>query len=64
MEYIHVITDANTGKVTSRPFTAKEIKEHEAMVAKLEAQQVDPVEKLKSFLAANPDVANLLNGAN
>ena len=57
MEYTHVITDAVTGEVTIVPFTEEEILQYqsEAVVEK------DPVEKLKEFLLANPDVANILN---
>lgn len=57
MEYTHVITDAVTGEVTIVPFTEEEILQYqaEAVVEK------DPIEKLKEFLLANPDVANILN---
>lgn len=57
MEYTHVITDAVTGEVTIVPFTEEEILQYQA-----EAEvEKDPVEKLKEFLLANPDVANILN---
>ena len=32
------------------------------LIAARQASAGDPVEKLKRFLAANPDVANVLNG--
>lgn len=38
MEYIHIITDANTGETTQVPFTQEEIIEYEknAIAAKIE----------------------------
>jgi hypothetical protein len=57
MDYTHVITDAVTGEVTIIPFTQEEIDAYEA--AQVEVV-VDPVEKLRSFLEQNPDVASLL----
>lgn len=58
MEYTHVITDAITGEVTIIPFTQAEIEAYEAQQQTVE---VSPVDKLKQFLAANPDVAEILN---
>jgi hypothetical protein len=58
MEYTHVITDAITGEVTVVPFTEEEVLQHQANAIIAEK---DPVEKLKEFLLANPDVANILN---
>lgn len=57
MEYTHVITDAITGEVTIVPFTEEEILQYQSEVV----VEKDPVEKLKEFLLANPDVANILN---
>ena len=58
MDYTHVITDAVTGEVTIIPFTQAEI---EAYEAEQQIVEVSPVDKLKQFLAANPDVAEILN---
>ena len=33
------------------------------LIAAQQADAINPVEKLKRFLAANPDVANVLNGS-
>jgi hypothetical protein len=57
MEYTHVITDAITGEVTIIPFTQEEI---EAFEAQKQEVVVDPITKLKEFLANNPDVASIL----
>jgi len=38
MTYIERIHDASTGEITERPFTAKEIEEVEANIAKAEAE--------------------------
>lgn len=38
MTYIERIHDVSTGEITERPFTAKEIKEVEANIAKAEAE--------------------------
>lgn len=62
MEYIHVITNAQTGEVTQVPFTPEEIVAYEAQAAAEQVEQQDPVQKLQAFLAANPDVAQLING--
>ena len=58
MEYTHVITDAVTGEVTIVPFTEEEILQYQEETT---LSEKDPVEKLKEFLLANPDVANILN---
>lgn len=58
MEYTHVITDAVTGEVTVIPFTEEEVLAYQVEAA---ISEKDPVEKLKEFLLANPDVANILN---
>lgn len=58
MEYTHVITNAVTGEVTVIPFTEEEVLAYQA---EAESSEKDPVEKLKEFLLANPDVANILN---
>lgn len=58
-----------TGEVIIIQMTAEEISDAEAnaqRVAQEQAKQapaapVDPVQKLRSFLAENPDVAQLLN---
>lgn len=59
MEYTHVITDAITGEVTIIPFTQAEIEAYESQTE--EVVTVSPIDKLKQFLAANPDVAQILN---
>lgn len=61
MQLEHVIVDAETGEKTIVPFTQEEIDEYNAMVAQAQQSQQTPVEKLQAFLAANPDVAALVN---
>jgi hypothetical protein len=61
MDFFHVITDATTGETTSVPFTPEEAAAYMARAAAEQAAAVDPVDKLKAFLAANPDVAAILS---
>lgn len=51
------------------PITAEEARQFSSeveakMLAEANKNNVDPVEKLKAFLAANPDVQKLLGGNN
>lgn len=61
MDFIHVITDARTGETKHIPFTPEEAAAYMAQAAAEQAAVVDPVDKLKAFLAANPDVAAILS---
>ena len=62
MDFFHVITDATTGETKHIPFTPEEAAEHLARAAAEQAAATaDPVDKLKEFLAANPDVAAILS---
>lgn len=51
-----------TGEATERECTQEELDAIQAAQAEIPPEQpaVDPLDKLKSFLAANPDVAALL----
>ena len=51
-----------TGEITEIPLTKKELAEIASRepIVMIEPPVIDPVEKLKSFLASNPDVAELL----
>jgi hypothetical protein len=49
-----------TGEQTIVPLTDAEIAEMASRPAPVVQVPVDPVEKLRAFLAANPDVAGLL----
>jgi len=63
MEYVHIITNAETGEVSEIPFTDDEILQRQAEesdAAAKAALEADPVAKLKAFLNANPDVAQVL----
>ena len=60
MDFFHVITDATTGETKRIPFTPEEASAYMGEAAAEQAAAVDPVDKLKAFLAANPDVAAIL----
>lgn len=50
MEYIHIITDANTGETTQVPFTQEEIIEYEknAIAAKIENAEKQRAESYRN----------------
>lgn len=52
--------NVQTGERIEREMTAEEIAALPPTEPQVEQPALDPVEKLKSFLAANPDVAALL----
>lgn len=52
-------TDALTGETTFIPYTDEEITLIEVPVVET---PIDPLEKLKQFLSANPDVAEIIKG--
>lgn len=54
--------DVQTGQETTRDYTAEELEATQAMAqaAAMSQTDIDPVTKLRQFLAANPDVAAIL----
>ena len=60
MARFHVITDAETGETTAVPFTPEE--EVVADAAEIAAAApLDPMQELRGFLIAHPEVAALLS---
>lgn len=59
---IYYSTNAKTGEVTETiHYLTDEEKAEYATLISQETLAADPVEKLKQFLATNPDVAAILN---
>ena len=52
--------NVTTGEQFERNMTAQEIAAYPVQTPEEPAPQIDPVSKLKEFLALNPDVAALL----
>lgn len=52
--------NVQTGEQIEREMTAEEIAALPAPAPEVQAPAIDPVDKLKAFLAANPDVAALI----
>lgn len=55
-----IVINCMTGEQTIVPLTEEEIAEIQAREPEPEPAPVDPVEKLRAFLAANPDVQAIL----